>query len=100
MKRKVFVTVALCSSLSLGTLAAGFDEETESGRAELDSSGVAETAKDENASDASVGRSSTRGTSAGKPKPASTGTAAGYILDQAQKGNIKIEGAIDGDTWD
>ena len=100
MKRKVFVTVALCSSLSLGTLAAGFDEETEFGSAERGSSGVAETAKDENASDASGAHSITRGSSAGKPKPAGTGSAAGYIFDQAQKGNIKIEGAIDGQSWD
>ena len=96
----MLMAIGICSSLSMATLAAGFNEEVESGSAEGGSSGAADTTKDKNASDASVGRSSTRGTSAGKSKPAGTGTAAGYILDQAQKGNIKIEGAIDGDDWD
>ena len=101
-----WMIIGLCTSLSMATLAAGFGEEAGSGssagtaEAGPGSPGTVDTGEEKDALKGSGNRSHTRGTSAGKPKPAGTGTAAGYILDQAKQGNIKIEGAIDGDDWD
>jgi hypothetical protein len=106
MKRTMWMAIGLCSSLAVATSAAAFGEEAGidgsagSAKAENGSSGMADTSEEKDASQGSGNRSHTRGTSAVQPKPADTGTAAGYIHDQVQKGNIKIEGAIDGDDWD
>ena len=106
MKRMTWMIIGLCTSLSLATLTAGFGEEAGSGssagstEAGKGSSGTVDTGETKDAPKGLGTSSLTRGTSAGKPKPAGTGTAAGYILDQAKQGNIKIEGAIDGDDWD
>ena len=123
MKSGMLMVIGICSSLSMTPVVAdesgetafgstpgdaagvaagkqiGEDSGAMVGGAEGSSSGAAITTqeKEKEKTEAVVDHGSAQGATAGKAKPVSRVTAAGYIYDQARKGNIEIQGATDAD---
>jgi hypothetical protein len=123
MKHSMLMAIAICSSLSMTPAVAGDGAEaalggktddaagvaTEEqigkeigaavGDAEAGSAGAAVATEEDGKTESVAKTGSARGAAAGKPKRASTATAAGHIHNQVKKGNIKIQGATDADIY-
>ena len=116
MKHSMLMAIAICSSLSMTPAVAGDGAEaalsgktedaagvaagerigketsTAVGDAEAGSSGAAVATEEDGKTESVAKTGSARGAAAGKPKRASTATAAGHIHNQVKKATLRSKG--------